>query len=131
MYRLFVTVITVINFASINAELHRNFTDVFGGELILGGIDSSHYEGEFTVDCNEISNLPDINFVIGGKTFRLTGQDYILKLGAELGGNCIPGFQAVTQLDGLDWILGEVFIGRYYTEFDMGNNRVGFALARI
>ncbi|XP_071641041.1 lysosomal aspartic protease-like [Temnothorax longispinosus] len=85
-----------------------------------------------TVPCDDdyISKLPDINFVIGGKTFRFTGQDYILKLGAELGGNCIPGFQAVTQFDGIDWILGDVFIGRYYTVFDMENDRVGFALAR-
>ncbi|XP_071634502.1 cathepsin D-like isoform X2 [Temnothorax longispinosus] len=28
--------------------LNRNLTDVFGGELILGGTDPSHYEGEFT-----------------------------------------------------------------------------------
>ncbi|XP_024867931.1 lysosomal aspartic protease-like, partial [Temnothorax curvispinosus] len=33
--------------------LNRNLTDVFGGELILGGTDFSHYEGKFTyVDVN-------------------------------------------------------------------------------
>ncbi|XP_024882810.1 lysosomal aspartic protease-like, partial [Temnothorax curvispinosus] len=170
--------------------LNRNENDVIGGELILGGTNSSHYEGEFTyvgvthedywqfkmdkiqvknytfcsegcqamvdtgasriggppqtieviyreigvvndtVNCDEISNLPNINFVIGGKTFPLTGQDYILKLRAEIGDECIPGFQAVPPSNGIEWILGDVFIGRYYTVFDMGNDRVGFAIAK-
>ncbi|XP_071642377.1 lysosomal aspartic protease-like [Temnothorax longispinosus] len=79
------------------------------------------------VPCNEISDLPYINFVIGGKTFPLTGQDYMLKVTKRL---CVFAFQGVNPINGVEWILGDVFIGRYYTVFDMGNNQVGFALAR-
>ncbi|XP_024892888.1 aspartic proteinase A2-like [Temnothorax curvispinosus] len=79
------------------------------------------------VPCNEISDLPYINFVIGGKTLPLTGQDYMLKVTKSL---CVFAFQGVNPINGVEWILGDVFIGRYYTVFDMGNNQVGFALAR-
>ncbi|KMQ81838.1 lysosomal aspartic protease, partial [Lasius niger] len=34
-------------------------------------------EGDAIVNCNRIPELPIISFIIGGKTFKLTGQDYI------------------------------------------------------
>ena len=37
---------------------------------------------------------------------------------------CTSGFMGI-QLD--FYILGDVFLGAYYSVFDMGNNRVGFA----
>ncbi|KAG5339932.1 ASPP protease, partial [Acromyrmex charruanus] len=77
-------------------------------------------------NCNKISNLPSIYFDLGDKLFELTSEDYIIVF--ERYNVCTSAFMdAVLHENSPKWILGNVFLRRYYTEFDMKNNQVGFA----
>ncbi|CAN7120561.1 unnamed protein product [Brassica rapa subsp. narinosa] len=87
--------------------------------------------GESAVDCSQLSKMPTVSFTIGGKVFDLSPEEYVLKIGEGPVAQCISGFTALDLPPprGPLWILGDVFMGRYHTVFDFGNEQVGFAEA--
>ncbi|QRV87932.1 aspartyl protease [Ceratobasidium sp. AG-Ba] len=84
------------------------------------------WNGQYTVDCNTVPSLPDLTFKFGGKPYTLSGSEYTL----NVQGTCISAF---TGLDinlpdgGSIWIVGDVFLRKYFTVYDLGRDAVGFA----
>ncbi|RKO90110.1 aspartic peptidase domain-containing protein [Blyttiomyces helicus] len=97
----------------------------------IGG--TPNQSGQYIVDCAEIPNLPVISFTFGGKEFALEGKDYVLSIKSPFGGGsqCVSGFMGldIPEPVGPLWIVGDAFLRKFYTVYDLGNHRVGFATA--
>ncbi|CUS20398.1 LAQU0S01e05710g1_1 [Lachancea quebecensis] len=85
------------------------------------------WSGQYTVDCESRDQLPDLTFTFNGKNFTISAYDYTL----EVSGSCISAF---TPMDfpepvGPLAIIGDAFLRKFYSVYDLGNNAVGLAQA--
>jgi cathepsin D len=84
---------------------------------------------EYTIDCGKIPSLPLLQVVLGGRAFNLTGADYVVNAGQ---GVCLFGMLGIDipAPRGPLWIMGDIFLRKYYVAFDWGQERVGIATAK-
>lgn len=78
--------------------------------------------GRDEFDCSIFSSLPDVKLIVGGITFTLKPEDYV----DINNGSCFSLFRQSQSYDNY-WGLGVIFLRKSYTEFDIENERIGFA----
>lgn len=86
------------------------------------------FTGQYSVDCATVDSLPDLTFTLSGHDFTIGPHDYIL----ELQGSCISSFMGMDFPEpvGPLAILGDSFLRKWYSVYDLGNNSVGLAKAK-
>lgn len=84
--------------------------------------------GQYSIDCSKRDSLPDITFSLSGSNYTLSPEEYIL----EMSGSCISTFQGmdIPPPSGPLAILGDAFLRKYYSVYDLGKGAVGLALAK-
>jgi len=82
---------------------------------------------EYIVDCSKRSSLPDLKVTLGGQEFTLTSEDYVLQVSSQ----CLFAFMGidVPPPHGPLWIMGDIFMRKYYCVFDYGNKKMRIAPA--
>jgi hypothetical protein len=82
--------------------------------------------GQFTIDCVKLDDMPDIVFLINGQEYVIPGKDAVI----QAQGTCLFAFMGMDfPKPGPQWILGDVFMRKYYTVFNYADETIGFALS--
>ncbi|KAL2800904.1 aspartic peptidase domain-containing protein [Aspergillus keveii] len=86
------------------------------------------FTGQYSVDCATRDSLPDITFTLTGHNFTIGPYDYTL----EVQGSCISAFMGMDFPEpvGPLAILGDAFLRKWYSVYDLGNGAVGLAKAK-
>ncbi|XP_069681273.1 lysosomal aspartic protease-like, partial [Periplaneta americana] len=94
-------------------------------------IGATSYKGNiYQVDCDVVSQLPNVTFVSGNSSLTLNSNDYIMQIPHNSNKEsttkiCLTMFGVGRQED--VWSLGMSFLEKFYIAFDLQNRRIGMA----
>ena len=105
----------------------KNLADMIGAKHIFLN------KNEYKYPCEKINELPKIDIELCNekncKIFELYPNDYIIRQSLGNQSICLLGFTGmdIPEPNGPLFILGDVFIRKFYTIFDVGNQQIGFS----
>ncbi|XP_037371597.1 pregnancy-associated glycoprotein-like [Talpa occidentalis] len=92
-----------------------------------------YYNEELVVPCEARNTLPDIVFTINGFDFPLPASAYIQLIrvgGPRARDGCYSNFRPLRDAPRPRfWVLGAVFLRKFFSVFDRENDRIGLAPA--
>jgi len=82
-------------------------------------------------DCSNIDSLPSMTFTIDETDYELDASDYVLKITQGGQSECLIGVQSMDFPEGFNYfILGDVFMRKYPSYFNLNDNTVSFQVAK-
>ncbi|XP_039492288.1 aspartic proteinase A3 [Drosophila santomea] len=93
---------------------------------LLNALSAKLQNGYSVVTCRS-EPLPNINILIGDMVFPLTPSNYLMEVILDRKPVCVL---AIAPINRGFWVLGDIFLSRYYTVFDATERRIGLAQAK-
>jgi len=96
------------------------------------GAKYSSVVGAHVVPCSKVSKLPSLTFTVSGRPLTLLASHYTFKYtSAKKVKYCVSSLigddSAQDEFGNILWTLGDVFLRRWYSVYDLGKSSVGFA----
>jgi len=92
---------------------------------MMASLGATQGQGLYQIECAKLQGK-NITFSLAQTSFVLSAEDITLQ---QQAGVCLLGVQGSDGV-GPQWILGDVFMRRYYVKFDWCGSQVGIAEAK-